>query len=259
MTDIERALAQKLLALADDELILAHRNAEWTGHAPILEEDIGLANIAQDELGHAMLYYDLHCALAGHEAGRTPDQLAFFRDAAGFRNVQLVELPKGDWAFTMLRQYLFDAYEMALLAQLVHSAHKPLAEVAAKIRTEELYHYKHSSAWVKRLGLGTKESQRRMQAALDVQWPLAQQLFVQSDGEPTLVARGMTPPLSTVLTEWQSCVAPWLTNSGLRVPDAPTINITRISTLTRATHTPHLAALLADFQQVARLDPEAEW
>ncbi|MCS6911212.1 MAG: phenylacetate-CoA oxygenase subunit PaaC, partial [Anaerolineales bacterium] len=150
MTEIERALAEKLLALADDELILAHRNSEWTGHAPILEEDIALANIAQDELGHAMLYYELHCALAGG----TPDRLAFFREAADFRNVQLVELPKGDWAFTMLRQYLFDAYELALLAQLTHSAHRPLAEVAAKVRNEELYHYKHTGAWVRRLGLG---------------------------------------------------------------------------------------------------------
>lgn len=249
MTDTERALAQKLLALADDELILAHRNAEWTGHAPILEEDIGLANIAQDELGHAMLYYDLHCALAGGD----PDKLVFFRDPAAFRNVQLVELPKGDWAFTILRQYLFDAYEMALLAQLVHSTHKPLAEVAAKIRTEELYHYKHSSAWVKRLGLGTEESQRRMQAALDVQWLPAQQLFRQSESEPALVSGGVVPPLSAVRAEWQSRVVSWLTDSGLRVPDVSP------ATITREQHTPHLAVLLNDLQQVARLDPEAEW
>lgn len=249
MTETDRALSQKLLALADDELILAHRDAEWTGHAPILEEDIGLANIAQDELGHAMLYYDLYCALAGG----TPDRLAYFREAADFRNVQLVELPKDDWAFTMLRQYLFDAYELVLLAELVGSAHKPLAEVAAKIRTEELYHYKHSSTWVRRLGLGTEESQRRMQAALDVQWPLAHQLFWQPESEAPLVTGGVVPRASDVLAMWHTRVGPWLTESGLRLPVAPPAYIPREQ------HTSHLAALLADFQQVARLDPEAEW
>jgi ring-1,2-phenylacetyl-CoA epoxidase subunit PaaC len=249
MTELEEALSQKLLALADDELILAHRDAEWTGHAPILEEDIGLANLAQDELGHAMLYYDLHCALAGG----TPDHLAYFRDAADFRNAQLLELPKGDWAFTMLRQFLFDAYELALLTQLIPSAHKPLAEVAAKIRTEELYHYQHSSAWVRRLGLGTEESRRRMQAALDEQWPLARQLFWQPESEAALVAGGVAPPAAVVLAAWHARVAPWLAESGLRVPEAA------LSELSREQHTPHLAALLADFQQVARRDPEAEW
>ena len=114
---IQQILTQKLLALADDELILAHRNSEWIGHGPILEEDIALANIAQDELGHANLWYELHQTLTGDE----PDDLAFFREADQFRNVQLVELPRGDWAFTMLRQYLFDAYELLLLDQLRHS------------------------------------------------------------------------------------------------------------------------------------------
>ncbi|MDW8326824.1 MAG: 1,2-phenylacetyl-CoA epoxidase subunit PaaC [Anaerolineales bacterium] len=249
MTEIERALAEKLLALADDELILAHRNSEWTGHAPILEEDIALANIAQDELGHAMLYYELHCALAGG----TPDRLAFFREAADFRNVQLVELPKGDWAFTMLRQYLFDAYELALLAQLTHSAHRPLAEVAAKVRNEELYHYKHTGAWVRRLGLGTEESHCRMQTALNELWPYTAQLFTPGADEEVLVKAGITPPPAEVREAWAAKVLPWLEAANLSIPLAPTV------TLRRAEHTPHLTRLLAEMQSVARSDPAAEW
>jgi ring-1,2-phenylacetyl-CoA epoxidase subunit PaaC len=249
MAEIERALADKLLALADDELILAHRNSEWTGHAPILEEDIALANIAQDELGHATLYYELHCALAGG----TPDRLAYFREAADFRNAQLVELPRGDWAFTMLRQYLFDAYELALLAQLIHSTHRPLAEVAAKVRNEELYHYKHTSAWVRRLGLGTEESHCRMQTALDELWPYTAQLFTPGTDEDMLVKAGITPPLAEVHEAWAANVLPWLEAANLTVPLAPTVHPRRHE------HTPHLAPLLAEMQSVARSDPAAEW
>ena len=128
---LKQALIGKLTAMADDELILAHRNSEWTGHAPLLEEDIALANLAQDELGHATTLFGLGETLSG----RTPDQMAFFRDAAAFRNVQLVELPRGDWAFTMLRQYLFDAYEHVLYAALQTSSYQPLQDFAAKVKS----------------------------------------------------------------------------------------------------------------------------
>ncbi|MGH7428237.1 MAG: 1,2-phenylacetyl-CoA epoxidase subunit PaaC, partial [Candidatus Methylomirabilaceae bacterium] len=168
-TELDLAVAARVLALADDELILAHRDSEWTGHAPILEEDIGLANIAQDELGHAGLWYGIYRSLVGHD----PDRMVFFREAGDWRCVQLVELPKGDWAFTMLRQYLFDAYEHVLLTQLAQSRHEGVAAAAAKIRQEELYHSRHTSAWVRRLGLGTAESHRRTQDALDALWPYA--------------------------------------------------------------------------------------
>ena len=153
------ALADWLLARADDELMLAHRNSEWTGHAPIIEEDIALANLAQDELGHATLWYGLLANLRGRPESYA-DELVYFRDAAGWRNAQLVELPKGDWAFTMVRQYLFDSYEMAVLPALMRSAHEPLAHVAQKIQREELYHFKHSSLWVRRLPLPAQVWQR---------------------------------------------------------------------------------------------------
>lgn len=239
-----------LLALADDQLILAHRNSEWIGHAPILEEDIALANIAQDELGHATLFYNLYGDLTGDD----PDALVFFRDAANFRHVQMVEYPRGDWAFTMLRQYLFDAAEMTLLARLVDSAYLPLAETAVKMRNEELYHYRHTSAWLKRLGLGTAESHQRTQNALNTLWPLAQQLFVPLPDEADLVKAGIVPPAAEWHTAWLAEVRPFLTACALTIPHNGTPPAT-----SRSAHSEHLAPLLADLQQVARLEQNAKW
>ena len=247
---IQQILTQKLLAMADDELILAHRNSEWIGHAPILEEDIALANIAQDELGHANIWYELHQALTGDE----PDELVFFRSANEFRNVQLVELPCGDWAFTMLRQYLFDAYELLLLDKLQHSSYQPLAEACAKIRNEEIYHLRHTSSWIKRLGLGTAESNRRTQTALDELWPYAQQLFVPLLDESILVDEKIVPNLAVLHEDWLERIRPFLTAANLTIPNTQTPPTTN-----RSGHTPHLNTLLADMQKVARLNREAVW
>ena len=247
---IKQALINKLTAMADDELILAHRDSEWTGHAPILEEDIALANIAQDELGHATIFYGLLEDLTG----TTPDQYAMFRDADEFRNVQLVELPKGDWAFTMLRQYLFDTYEFIFLAHLEKSAYQPLAEAVAKIRKEEIYHLQHTHLWVERLGLGTSESNRRMQNALNELWPVSAQLFMPLPDEPLLVEAGYVPDSATLKAEWEQIVGAHLNASDLTIP-----NDLNPVTVGREQHTPHLAALLADMQMVARAYPDADW
>ncbi len=246
---LQQALINRLLAVADDELILGHRNAEWTGHAPILEEDIALANIAQDELGHAVLLYGIVADLGGDDA----DTLAMFRDADAFRNVQLVELPKGDWAFTMVRQFSYDAYELALHQRLREGAFRPIADASAKILQEEIYHLRHSHAWVERLGLGTTESNRRMQAALDTLWPYAGQLFVESADAEILVKADYFPALASVQAHWEQIVIPHLEASGLVVPDTAPIDAPR------TVHTAHLDALLADMQLVARSDPEATW
>ena len=248
--ELKQALASRLLVMADDELILAHRNSEWIGHAPILEEDIALANIAQDELGHAKAWYELLEALSGDD----PNQLVFFRPAAAFRNVQMVELPKGDWAFTMVRQFLFDAYELALFTRLADSSYQPLADAVAKIKNEEIYHYRHSSAWVLRLGLGTEESHRRMQTALDQLWPLAAQLFTSTTTDAILVDEGLMADLNDVRAAWTAVVLPHLQKANLRVAE-----IDLDTELHRTQHTEHLGLLLADLQQVARLDPEAQW
>lgn len=248
--ETEKALAEWLLGMADDELILAHRNSEWIGHAPILEEDIALANIAQDELGHAMIWYGLRQELTDDD----PDKLVYFRDANQYRNVQLVEQPKGDWAVTMLRQFFFDAYELALLTRLAESTYTPLADATTKIKQEEIYHFRHTRAWVLRLAQGTDESHRRMQAALDQLWPFTAQLFAPSPATDLLTGAGIIPALSDVASAWENVVLPHLIDSTLCVPESePMLHAAR------DLHTAHLADLLADLQQVAREDPEAVW
>ena len=246
---LHTALTNRLLASADDELILAHRNAEWTGHAPILEEDIALANIAQDELGHGTIWYGLVEALTGDD----PDRLAFFRDASQFCSAQLVEQPRGDWAFTMLRQYLFDAYELTLLARLGGSAYQPAADAAVRMRNEEIYHYRHSSVWVRRLALGTEESHRRMQRALNELWPLTGQLFSAQPGDEILMAAGYWPDFDEMKQSWMSVVMPFLEQGELVVSDLVD------GPVDRSEHSGHLNGLLADMQMVARADREAVW
>lgn len=182
---LEELLVEKLTALADDEVVLAQRLSEWVAHAPILEEDIAIANLAQDELGHAKLYLELRRELDGSD----PDELVFFRDPLEYQNAVLVELPKGDWAFTMVRQYLFDLYENLWLEEARKSAY-PLAEAAERILKEERFHLKHSALWVERLGLGTEESHARAQKALEALFPYAKQLFVPLPGRRSFGRRG---------------------------------------------------------------------
>lgn len=248
--EVQNAIAQKLLALADDELILAHRNSEWTGHGPILEEDIAFTNIALDEMGHAATWYRLYQELTGED----PDHLVFFRQADAYRNVQMMELPHQDWAFSMLRQYLFDVYEMLHLAQLADGRYPPLAQAAAKIRTEEIYHLRHTSSWVRRLGLGTEESHRRLQDALNALWPYAQQLFVPLPEESLLVEEKIVTPVETLHDEWWQHTTAHLNDAGLEIPADSTTPV-----WDRRRHTPHLSDLLVEMQSVARLDPEAQW
>lgn len=248
--ELRAALTRKLTALADDEIILAHRDSEWTGHAPILEEDIALANIAQDELGHATLFLELRRELDGSDA----DRLAFFRGAAEYRCARLVELPRGDWALTMLRQFLFDAYEALWLEAARASTYSPLAEVAAKAVREEKFHLQHSALWVERLALGTDESHLRTQNALKTLWPHVAQLFAPLPDEAALVAAGIVPDLKAVRTRWDSVVLAHLTGKcGLHLPEAaggPPSG--------REVHTEYLPVLLTEMQAVARAHPTAE-
>ncbi len=246
---MSEALVSRLVACADDGLILAHRNGDWIGHAPILEEDIALANLAQDELGQAMLYYDMIEALTG----QTGDQLAFFRGSAEFRNAQIVELPKGDWAFTVLRQYLYDAYQHVLYDELINSSYQPLADAAGKIRKEELYHLRHTHVWTARLGLGSAEANGRMQRALDELWPYTGQLFTPLPDDATLIADGIFPDVAQLLSRWEQIVIPHLEESELTIPNEAMLQ------LSRTEHTPHLDSLLAEMQLVARADPHASW
>lgn len=248
--EVSAALAERLTALADDELVLGHRNAEWTGHAPLLEEDIAIANVAQDEIGHAVLWYGLLQDLTGQD----PDRLAFFRHADGFRTSVLVERPRGDWAFTMLRQFLFDSYEAELMPRLMRSSYAPLSEVAAKVNREELFHLRHSALWLERLAHGTDESRRRLEDALAVLWPLMPQLLRPLPGDELLSREGIYPDAGELAAAVMARVSRELEAVGLALPPAAARELPpRTERLDD-----QLAHLLAEMQSVARADPEAE-
>ncbi|MFC4456687.1 1,2-phenylacetyl-CoA epoxidase subunit PaaC [Deinococcus sonorensis] len=239
------ALLLRLATLADDELLLAHRVGAWTGHAPILEEDIALANIAQDELGHATGWLELRRTLDGSD----PDQLAFSRDASAFRHSAITELPNGDWAFTMLRQYLFDAWEALWLDAASRSHYTPLAQTAALALREERFHLEHTALWTERLALGTPESARRLSNALEELWPYALGLFEPLPGEQPGIDADLLPDVTVLKERWLMLVGGHLQRLQLTPPDTAPIP--------RGQHTPHLGPLLAEFQRVAREHPDA--
>ncbi|TAK11865.1 MAG: phenylacetate-CoA oxygenase subunit PaaI [Anaerolineae bacterium] len=251
-TRLNAGLAEYLIALGDDELILSHRDSEWCGHAPILEEDIAFANLAVDELGHARLWYELAAELLDEDKERFPDHLAYFRDASEWRNVQLVSLPNGDWAFSVLRRYLFDVLEVERLRGLKQSSYKPLAEAAAKIYNEELYHVRHGRAWLPRLGLGTEESHRRMQTALNDLWPFTPQLFQALPGESEL--SGVVPTTPGLEAEWRTKVVADLASANLNPPEK-----SNPMNRPRTQQTEHMMDLLSESQMVARANVEARW
>jgi ring-1,2-phenylacetyl-CoA epoxidase subunit PaaC len=252
-SEIKEALSEYLLALGDDELILGHRDSEWCGHAPLIEEDIAFANLALDEIGHAAIWYTLLADLLGEDREGYPDRLIFQRPVEGFRNAQLFELPRGDWAFSLVRQYLFDLFEMHNLSGLEKSTFTPLAEAAQKIRKEEIYHHRHTRAWVQRLALGTSESWRRMKEAVDQAWPLTVQLFLHSPADRDLVYFGYIPSGEHLYTAWLEEATKFLQDCQLSVPAIAEESISR------RVHTAHLKVLVDEMQSVARLEPEAAW
>ena len=250
---LENLLAEYTLFLADDELILGHRNSEWCGHAPILEEDIAFANIALDELGHAILWYQVHAEIKGMDVDTYPDEVVYFRDYKEFRNIRLVAMPNSDWAFTMLRQYFFDLYERINLDYLVNGQYGRFVEIAEKIKREEVYHLRHSQTWVRRLGLGTEESNKRLQKALDVIWPLTQQMFSQPEEATQLIDAGFIPNPAETWPAWLETVIPFLKNSALVVPENGFPNLSRF------TQPDDFYQLICELQEVARQYPNVSW
>jgi ring-1,2-phenylacetyl-CoA epoxidase subunit PaaC len=247
------ALVQYLLRHGDDRLVLGHRLSEWCGHAPILEEDIALANIALDFVGQANLLLQLAGQIEG--LGRDADALAYFREATDFRNLQLAELPNGDFGFTIVRQFLFDAYDVPFLEALQRSAHPELAGVAAKAYKEARYHLRHSAEWVIKLGDGTDESHARAQRALDEMWRFTGELFAPDQVDRALAAIGIAPDLAALEPRWRERVEAVLGQATLSQPAAPPSMLGG----RRGRHTEHLGRMLAEMQIVARSFPGATW
>jgi len=248
-----QALVEYLQRHGDDRLILGHRLSEWCGHAPILEEDIALANFALDFVGQANLLLGLAGQVEAH--GRDADALAYFREAVDFRNLQIAELPKGDFAYTIVRQLLFDAYDVPFLDALRRSSHPDLAGIAAKAHKEARYHLRHSAEWMIKLGDGTDESHRRTQVALDHLWHYTGELFTTDDVDRRLIAAGIAPDVAPLEAGWRDRVTTIARQATLTLPDThPAMLGGR-----HGRHTEHLGHLLAEMQIVARSFPGATW
>lgn len=242
-----------LLRLADDRLVLGHRLSEWCGHGPILEEDIALANIALDLIGEATLMLKLAGEVEGQD--RSEDALAYFRDAVDYRNLLMVELPKGDFAFTIVRQLLFSVFSLRQMDALTKSKNAELAGIAAKAVKEARYHVRHSAEWVVTLGDGTDESHARAQHALDDLWRYTGELFIADDLDRAVAAEGLGVDPSTLADVWRADVDAVLTRATLTVPPA--------SYMQRGgrdgRHTEHLGHMLSEMQILARSHPGATW
>lgn len=247
------ALFTYVLGHGDDNLILAQRLGEWTSLGPDLEEDIALTNIALDHMGQARALLTYAGEVEG--AGRDEDALAYLRSEREFRNVLLVEQPNGDFAQTMARQLFFDAYQLSLWEALSSSADDTLAGIARKALKEARYHYRHSGAWVIRLGDGTEESHHRMQAGINALWRFTGELFDIWDDHAGLVEQGTVVDPAQWQAAWHERVATILTRATLAVPSDPF----QRSGGRAGLHSEHLGHMLAELQYLPRAIPGAEW
>jgi ring-1,2-phenylacetyl-CoA epoxidase subunit PaaC len=253
------ALAELLLAMADDEFTLGFWDSEWTGIAPVLEEDVAFASLAQDEIGHAQALYRLLADLVGGD----PDRIAFGREPEAYRHARLLDHPRTDWAFSIARRFLYDTADAARLEALTASSYPPLAELVAKLRREETYHLLHMHAWIERLAGGGEEPRSRLVAALDRLWPDALTVLAGVDDGPLVAAGILAEPLAEVEQRWLTGLAPLLGRLRLPFPFRraggrlqPTVARPADG---RRSHGDDFAWLWGEFTMVSRSDPEATW
>lgn len=253
----DAAINDLITRLADDALIIAHRNSEWTGLGPMLEEDIAFSSIAQDKLGHAQALYNILHTNFGQP---DPDTVAFTRNEAQFRCCHLVELPIGDYAFSLIRHFLHDAAEWVRYEALEQSTVVPLAQLARKIKGEIKYHLFHAKTWVVQLGAqGNEESHARMQSALNEAFPLALGMFEPSEFDGELAAAGIYPGEGQVQQRWLELIAPVLEQATLRMPLVEGGDLAASYGGRKGYHTMHLQPMLNEMAEVYRIDPAAEW
>ena len=240
-----------LYKMADDQLIIGHRNSEWTGLGPILEEDIAFSSMAQDKLGQSEHLYNLL-----HELGEADaDTIAFTRNANQFHSCHLVEYPIGEYDFSLMRHFLFDVAELTRFEMLTESSYENLALIAKKFKGEIKYHTMHAVTWVKQLALGNEESKTRMQAALNATWPLALGIFEEGKYENALKEAGIFAGEEALKAEWLTQVTAVLDKAGLQIPD----NATPSFGGRAGEHTAYLQPLLDEMTEVYAIDPTADW
>jgi ring-1,2-phenylacetyl-CoA epoxidase subunit PaaC len=253
VNDSEAPLFEFVLRLGDDALVLGQRIAAWTGHAPIVEEDLALTNVALDLIGHARLWLTLAGTIEG--AGRDEDALAYFRDAHDFRNALLVERPNGNFADTIARQFLFDTRHYFLLQRLSESSDERVAAIAAKAVREVAYHVRRSGDWVLRLGDGTELSRERVTVALENLWPYTGELFRSDEVDREMARRGIGCELESLREPWLAYVGGVVREATLTLPSDGWMHAGGRS----GRHTEQLGYVLAEMQSVRRSVPGDRW
>lgn len=243
-----------LLRLADSALIQGQRLCEWCGRAPALEEELALMNVGLDLVGQARNWYEYAAELLAD--GRDADHLAYRRDERAFRNLLLVEQPNGDYAVTMTKQFLYDAWHLPVLRALSDSSDPRIAAISAKAVKEVTYHLRRSSEWVERLGDGTEESHARMLAALPQVWRFTVELTLTDVVEQRLHAAGIGPDGDAIASAWQLQIKETFARATLPVP-APAVHFYLDGR--QGVHTEHLGTLLAEMQFLQRAYPDATW
>lgn len=251
-TTASPALVHYVLHLADNALVLGHRNSEWTGHGPVLEQDIAISNIALDLIGQSRNFYQYAATLIG--GNTTEDTLAYHRNAQEFLNLLMVELEKGDWAFTILRQFFFSAYQFFLFERLKVSSDENLAAIAEKSLKEVQYHLRWSSEWVIRLGDGTTESKHRMENALRELTPYLAELTSPADYEKTLAATQIAVDVTSIKKLFDQKIQTILEEATLVLPKT-----TAVSGGKSGIHLIQLESLLSEMQVLQRTFPNCNW
>jgi len=249
----ESPLLLYILRRADDALILGHRLSEWCGHAPMLEEDMALSNIALDLIGQARELYAYAAEIEGNDT--TEDALAYLRDVRQYRNLLLVERPNGDFAHTMVRQLFYSAFADRYWRAMMGSADATLAAIAAKSEKESAYHLRHSSEWIIRLGDGTAESHARAQAAIDDLWAFTGEMFTTDDSERGLIDAGIAVDPAKQLPEWLATVSQVVREATLALPEHDWMQQGGRD----GRHSEHLGHLLSELQYIQRSFPGASW
>lgn len=251
--DQQKAIKDLLFRMADDELILGHRNSEWTGLGPILEEDIAFSSMAQDKIGHSLALYQVLNKMGDSE----PDSLAFSREEKDFKCCHFVEYPIGEYDFSLMRHFLFDNAEAIRFEMLSESTFEEIANIAKKIKGEIKYHTMHSETWIVQLGNGTEESRAKMKSTLKECFPLALGIFEPSEFEDVLSGSGIFAGEKVLREMWLERIDRVLTKANLQLPD---INSATPSYGGRkGVHTEYLKPLLDEMSEVYSIDPNAEW
>ncbi|MFT4523598.1 MAG: ring-1,2-phenylacetyl-CoA epoxidase subunit PaaC [Bacteroidia bacterium] len=242
-----------LYKIADDQLILGHRNSEWTGLGPLLEEDIAFSSMAQDKIGQSEHLYNLL-----HELGEADaDTVAFTRNSNQFHCCQLVELPIGEYDFSLVRHFLFDMAEALRFDMLTNSSHEGLSKMARKFRGEIKYHTMHATTWMRQLAGGNEESAARMQSALNYTWPYALGMFETGDQEQEAINAGLFGGEEALKAKWLETVTPLLDSMKLSIPETSDSDI--VYGGRKGIHTEHLQPLLNEMTEVYAIDPSADW